>query len=520
MQFPDQKNVSYALVGKNLSVLADTTLVTGPETLSDGQIAILSKDNKSINSGTLVATDVIRFVQRSGNDLIYTPSFKVGDATVKLSGYTAPAEQVSFIGYNGSAGSLDVIDNNNYVAHITLTDYFSRQQVKFGAYKSIKTGATQVQIATGLVTNLIKNFKDMSGLSVKFDRTANGTIAALTGSATVYKLTKGSTTVNTYTVTADGTGTFTASTASVTAGDVISVPTSGGRSFSFTAVALGSGAGHTAVYIGTTLYLVADAGTNAQNATAIAAAINAGTLATAAVTSSTTVTITYNKDTVAPTPLVLSSDDDSTWANVAVTIVTGDSVAVKYVAAATTSAAATFELDIPYQGETGYFYEGSTVATNIGVTSSVTLWGIKVTGVTPPFKLDKYAYQKAYFDIALTGFTATTVTGKGVNSIGQAASAGVNTYEQIAELESFCKYNTGKALRGIYLTSDALAMDAVAGTKYEVATIQAKKITSSGVGIPMESPITIYLVFYKDSNQGDSIATILNGYYSSGAFAA
>lgn len=519
MQFPDQKNISLALVGKNLAVVADTTLVNSLDVLTDGHVAILDINNKSINSGSLTVNQVVRFVQRTGNELLYTPYFKVGDATCTLQSYTAPTEQVSYVGYNGTAGSLDVINSNNYVIGIDLKD-FTRGNIyhKFGAYKSTSSAA-QLDIATGLTDSLIRNFANEPNQWVKFSRTGNGTVAAFTGSSTVTKVTKGSTKVYTYTVTADGTGTFTASTATVTAADVVNIPSSGGRTFTFATATLGSGAGHYAIYIGTTLYLVADAGDAAANGTAICASINAGTQATASGT--TTVTITYNKDFYSLPPFVIKSDDDSTWTLVAVTVASGDAIPVKYKAAATTAAAATFELDIAYQGETGYVYEGTTAATNMGIATSNTLYGIKISGQVIPFQLNKYPYQKVNFGVTLTNFTSTTVTGNGVSSIGSAASPGSGVPEQIAEVIEFCNYNSGKTLRGIYLTSDAIVNDTVLGTtKYEVAVIKAKKIISSGLGTPIESPMTIYLCFYKDSAQGDAIAVILNTYYSSGAFSA
>jgi hypothetical protein len=518
MQFPDQRNISLALLGKSLAVVADTTLVNDISVLADGNVAILDKDNKSINSGTLTATQVIRFVQRVGDELMYSPSFKVGDATCKLSGYTAPAEQVSFIGYNGSAGSLDVIDNTNFVVNVHLIDA-TRGNIyqKFGAYKSV-TSATQVQIATGLVNSLIRQFKNEPVQYIRFSRTSNGSVAALTGSATVAKLTKGSTTVKVYIKATAATVALTASTSSVAINDVINIPSIGGRTFTFTAI---TSVGHS-VHIGSQSIYVASAGNAAANCAAIVAAINADTTGIGSVcvaSGSTSVTITYNKDYYALPPMVFS-DPAGTPTTVAVTIATGDAVPIKYIASAATTTAATFELDVPYQGETGYAYTGTTAATHVGTSTTNTLWGIKLSGQAIPFQLNKYPYQKASFSVGLTNFTSTVVTGNGVNSIGYAPNPGVNVFEQVAETLEFCNYNQGKTLRGIYLTSDAIANPAVAGTKYECATIMAKKTVSSGLGEPLESPFTLYLFFVKDSAQGDAIAVILNGYYASSTFPA
>jgi hypothetical protein len=517
MQFPDQKNISFALIGKNVAATANSLLVDEYLDISDGSIALLDENNKAMNGQTLTANMKVKFVQRSGTNLIYTPSFLVKDATCKLTGYTAAAEQISFVGYNGSSGSLDVIDNNNYIINVQLKDFIQgRPYDKFAAYKSVSSGATQVQIATGLLKSCLRRFA--AEPFVRFERTAaQASQAAITGSATIYKVSKGSTTVYTYVKAAAANTTLTASTASVTAADVINIPSVSGRTFTFSCL---DAVGHVA-YIGTEAYYIADQATAADgsdNATALAAAISAGGVATATAATAA-VTVTYNKDFYALPPMVLS-DPAGTPATVAVTIASGNAVPVKYVAAATTSSAATFELDVAYQGETGYIYEGTTAATHIGISATVTGWGIKMMSNPQTFQINKYNYQKITFKAWLDGFTATTVTGEGVSSIGVASNQGVGTSEQVAELSEFCNYNNGKTLRGIYLTSDALPNDVVANTKYEVATITAKKIVSSGVGMSMESPLVIYLCFYKDSAQGDNIATSLNTYYGSGAFAA
>lgn len=519
MNFPGQNNISFALVGKNVAAVTDATLIQSTDDLSDGQIALLDQNNKAMNGQTITTGMKLRFVQRSGTQLKYTPSFIAKDATVKLTGYTAPANQVSFIGYNGSAGSLDVIDNNYYTAWVTLThSYNGTPYMKDFSFKSVKTGSTQVQLATGLYEGALKSFGREPFKYIKFERTASGTVAAF-ATATIVKYTKGSKTVSVYTKAAAGDATLTASTTSITANALINVPTTNGRSFSFTADALGSGAGHTVIYIGTTSYVVADGGTNAQNATAIAAAINAGTQATAAVTSSTTVTITYLPwvENLLP-PLVAISADDTTFTFSTVTIVTGDAVPVQYVVPTATSAAATFTLDYEWAGETGYVYTNTTAATNTGITTP-TNYGLKLTGLSTTFQADKVDYTKQAFTLMLKGFTATTATGNGVSSIGIASNNGVGTYEQVAQTESFCDYNYGKILRGIYLTSDALPLDAVINTKYEVATITAKKYVDSLNG-SIPSPFVVYLCYVKDSSQGDTMATDLNTYYVSGAFPA
>lgn len=517
---PSQNNISFALIGKNVAAVTDGTLVNGIDTLLDGQIALVDIDNKAKNGDTIVATDVLRFVQRSGNDLVYTPKFVAKDATVRLTSYTNPSEQVSFIGYNGSSGSIDTTANNAFGVWLNFPQLNGTPLLKDFWYQSLAS-TSQAAITTGLYSNALANFSKIPLKNVvKFERVNSQTTSVALGTATVAKLTKGSKTVYVYTKAAAGNTTLTASTTSRTVGDVISVPTTNGKTFSFTAVALGSGAGRHVVYIGTTAYDVADGGTNAQNATAIAAAINAGTQATAAVTSSTTVTITYLPSIYGTLPpLVISSDDDSTFTQVTVTVASGDSVPVYYTVPAATSSAATFDLDYEWAGETGYVYSGTSAAINIGTITATAYYGIKITGLPQTLSINKNNYKKITFGVILRGFTSTTTTGGGVNSIGVAANEGKGTYEQVAEYEAFSDYNLGKVLREYYLSSDALTLDATSGVKYEIATINAKKYTPS-LNSDVPSPFTINLCFYKDSGQGDQMATDLNTYYSSGAFSA
>ena len=401
MQFPGQNNISYALVGKNLSSVTNATRVTGTESLSDGSIVLVDKDNVVISTtGTLTADQEIRFAQRSGNTIKYTPYFTIKNAKVKLSSYSAGVEQVSYVGYNGTSGSLDVIDNNYYTIWVNLLQsYNGTPYMKDISYKSVKTGATQAQVATGLYDAAIRSFGREPYKYITFDRVSDGTrtvFAAGTGTAANINVTNNSTAV-----TYDGNGVQTA----LTVGQAIKI-----------------------------------------------------------------------------------------------------SGVLYYVTAATTTG---FTLDYAYTGATATIaFTNSTT----GTYASITAYGLKMTGIAQNYQQDKIAYNKVNFTLIVKGFTTTSAT------YTTAANNGNGVFEQVAELESFCDYNLGKILRGYYLSSDAIALDAVSGTTYETITINAKKYVPS-LNSDIPSPITIYLCFYKDSGQGDDIATRLNGYYSSGSFA-
>lgn len=89
---------------------------------------------------------------------------------VTVQKYVAGANQVDYIGYNGTTGSIDVIDDNVYKVNITIvgtdaTD-FSRRTIKHGVYKS-DSAATQEEIAAGLTNSLITNFS-REGIKLRF----------------------------------------------------------------------------------------------------------------------------------------------------------------------------------------------------------------------------------------------------------------------------------------------------------------------------------------------------------------
>jgi len=346
-----------------------------------------------------------------------------------------------------------------------------------------------------------------------------------TGTSTLVKVTKGSKTVSVYIKAADGTSDFTASTASVAAATTTlayAFPSTDGKTFTFDAVALGSGAGHTLVVIGETKYLVADAGTDAQNATAIAAAINAGTQATASV-STATVTITYKAGTIGNLPpMVLKSDDDSTWTLVAVTIASGDSKQVVYRTDAATTTAATFTLDEPWQGETGYVYEGTTAVTAGVATLTTGLWGLKFSGLALPFDAIVGKYEIVRFNVKpkLGNQMINPITGTGYTyALGfdssvlaydvQAAKEGTGMYQQVAEEELLASWQNRPMVVQTWPPTK-YSTEASASKEYSITALRIKKTNNAGtVGHP-NSYITINIAVDKSLTTNDNavLATV------------
>lgn len=332
------------------------------------------------------------------------------------------------------------------------------------------------------------------------DRIARVTSVAAHDTATIAYLVNGSKTVTLYTKTKAASAALTASATTIDAGTVVNIPSYNGRTFTFDPTAEDH-----VVYIGETSYVVADAGDAAANGAAIVIAINAGTQAIASGT--TTVTITYLENTRALPPMVIS-DADGTPATVAVTIASGDAVPVQYVVAATTAAAATYTLDEPWQGPSGYVYIGTTAATNIGESTlnAANAWGLKFTGVMEPFNPVTGKWTMVRFDVLGGAFGSFGTEYKAVK-----ANEGHGNWRAVATLEQYAQGN-----ETFYRTSNypytPNRTEAVAGTGglgYDVITaIFKKSVDFAASGVTVSSPFTLVLAF-RSGLSYDSIDTPL-----------
>jgi len=494
----NEKNTTYLFVGNVTNGYADNADVD-IDLQPAGSVVLVKTDQTTIKSeeGALVSGTGYQLINKlSDGTIVRSPMFTSTNIVTKgKAAYAQPSEQVSFLGYDGSTvtGLGTITLGESYIVGLWLNHtkgaYDQKGEVKhISAYA---TDTTQATIAKQLMESHLKNFSPLREKypSILCDRVALTTsVAAITDNATIYKLTKGLKTVYTYTKAAAGNATLTASQVDVTLGNNVNIPTYNGRSFSFTASVLGAGAGRHVIYIGSTSYSVADAGTDAQNATAIAAAINAGTQASAAAVAAA-ITITYRENTVALPPMVLSSADDTTFANVAITIASGNAIPVMYKIGATATDSATFELDEPWQGETGYVYEGTTAATNIGIaTLTSDTWGLKFTGIKQPFNAQTDEDIKINFDLATDSFGANVTEYKAVKP-----NKGQGTWQAIAELEAYAQGNETWYKNSAYPATN-YRREGVAGTGglgYDVITVSFRnEVNFAASGVSVGSPWT------------------------------
>ena len=148
-----QKAVKHLLIANDSAVAA--TLNANISSLADGQVAVAKLDgtildNSSVNQETVV---VIAQGQASGLPIIVSPPIKKAGVRTYTGGrYIAEVPQVDFVGYNGTSGSIDVLNSNAYDLRIYQFDhaaYAEKSHAVIGYHKSDST-ATQAEIAAGV----------------------------------------------------------------------------------------------------------------------------------------------------------------------------------------------------------------------------------------------------------------------------------------------------------------------------------------------------------------------------------
>ena len=453
MSFYSEDILDFAFVCKSQPVSlqpAVGTVVTRTN-LPLGTAVITDMENKVLATMPTNASKFKIAYKAPNNDIIWSAPIVGSNVTVSSQVFVPEKEQVTFIGYTGT-GSDNVPSSASTSYHIMLRRTENsklRRGVGFdnditAQYTTASTTSAQAW-ATNMVSTLIKTASEYeTELSnewpgyVRIEATSNGSVAAFTSGSTTDSMffTKGSTVVKVYNST-----TWAAGTVTVAAGDVIQVPTSGAKIFTFVAL---DAITHD-FWIGTDFYSVADANTAADgsdNAAAIVAAVNAGSNGeySAYISSApATVAIVYNPCFSALPPLVF---DQTGNAGIAVTTVAGqDSVPVKYVVKDSVTTGASFELTYPYQGETGYAYEG-TGANNTGVATTNTLWGIKFAAIRNQYDVERFRdFYKNRFEIrVMRGPVPDTVTI--TNSIK--ASLGHGTAPEVQHNEYVSYGNFGR----------------------------------------------------------------------------
>lgn len=178
-----QRDYQALLVGKAFTSTPATTIGA----LANGEIGIFTPAGVKLTETAAGTTD--RFILAVGRGTgvapLITPVIDKTKVTAKnLKNVVSAAEQLDYIGYNGSTGSIEVNNNSVYRAAINLKDVLAEGNhggvyIKDMVYKS-SAAATQAEIANGLIKSAIANFSREASNVIKFERVTSSTVTAAT----------------------------------------------------------------------------------------------------------------------------------------------------------------------------------------------------------------------------------------------------------------------------------------------------------------------------------------------------
>jgi len=217
-------NVDYVMIGAELSA-TEANIYTMND-LGVGDIRLFTPGGKPLGTNLAggasadpaAGAKFIVAVGGTGGKPYFVSDVIDGSKIIKVSavGYgaaTDDAEQLDYIGSNGTAGSIQAVDDTLYYATVYIEDYLRSSHDgrynKHFAYET-GTGATQSEIALGLAKNGTENFsKEVQFNSlppISFKAVCDDAGAIIpTGTGTV-AVNKGSTIITFLTDVADATG--------------------------------------------------------------------------------------------------------------------------------------------------------------------------------------------------------------------------------------------------------------------------------------------------------------------------
>lgn len=157
------KNTTQLLIGKDISRTSNVQITdeaTASTFIKDGEILVLGENHDVLVSGSATVTDSpsITIVQGRGAGKGLKFSNKINGKDViraTAASYAAPANQVSYVGYNTSSGSIDVQPYTDYKLTILFThdtDMYAEQHVPRTYYYTTGASDTQATVAAAFVT--------------------------------------------------------------------------------------------------------------------------------------------------------------------------------------------------------------------------------------------------------------------------------------------------------------------------------------------------------------------------------
>jgi hypothetical protein len=156
-------NVTF-LAASNITTNVAVTAGTMND-IAEGEVALFQPDGTRIdNTNDALGMDFVVAVGGAGSKPAFVSDVIDGSSITSIVGKNAvaAAEQVDYIGWDGTAGDIEEIDDNLYMATVHIQEYLTSntdgRYIKHFQYKSHATAADKHAIAKGLVLSAINNF--------------------------------------------------------------------------------------------------------------------------------------------------------------------------------------------------------------------------------------------------------------------------------------------------------------------------------------------------------------------------
>lgn len=196
--------------GNNTSAASKTALDPAASTyLLDGQIAVVDEFNQILDTTTVVNVAKIKVVQSQGSNksLIMSDVIEKDKVTkIVARKYTAPQEEIAYIGYNGISGSIEVLSGNTYIANLALKgeESWSSSVPLYKQFQTVSpiTGVTQENVAEDWVEAAVATFGSDNQITrmpepyVKVELVSSAVFTASTGATGTATVTHGSTVIS------------------------------------------------------------------------------------------------------------------------------------------------------------------------------------------------------------------------------------------------------------------------------------------------------------------------------------
>jgi len=192
-----QRNITSLFIAKDQDhAVSAGTLIDSYADLQDGDVVWVNPHGKVVDTGAsndAADYENLRLMQRTGTELIQSPLINAHSVTsYKIGAYTAPTEQLDYIGYNGSAGSITITASKLYMLNVDFHNHRLRA-TKHGMFNTAASGSTQIGIADSCVTTLEASMRPRSGMDqvMKIERlsahagegaSTSGTLTVINGS--------------------------------------------------------------------------------------------------------------------------------------------------------------------------------------------------------------------------------------------------------------------------------------------------------------------------------------------------